>query len=121
MTIQKEVGDRGEQLAQAYLRSLGYVVLDTNWRYKRAEIDLIAMDGETLVFIEVKTRSYDYYGSPDAFVDTHKEELMTGAAHVYMERIDHNWEVRFDVISVLLEKGKPPQMEHIKSAFFHGL
>ena len=121
MTLQKEIGDKGEKLAQEYLRKKGFLILETNWRYKRAEIDIIAKDADTLVFVEVKTRSYDYFGSPDSFVGAQKEEFMTGAAHIYMEQIDHDWEVRFDVISVLMAAQRPPELTHIRGAFFHGL
>lgn len=121
MAIQQEIGARGEEMAVNYLLGIGYKILEKNWRYKRAEIDVIAMHDETLVFVEVKTRSYDYFGPPDAFVDNKKEELMTGASHVYMEMINHEWEVRFDVISILLNRDGTGHLKHIKSAFFHGL
>jgi len=65
-----EFGKRGEKLAEDHLISKGYKILKKNWRFKRAEIDIIAKDKEgILVFVEVKTRSYTYYGEPEVFVD----------------------------------------------------
>ncbi len=121
MTIQREVGAKGERLAVQYLREHDYQILETNWRYRKAEVDIIAKHDEILVFIEVKTRSYEFYGSPDSFIDQKKEALITDAGHAYMELIGHEWEVRFDVISVLWEKGKEPLLKHIEDAFFRGL
>ncbi len=121
MSVQKKIGDRGEKLAIDFLKKNGYQILETNWRYKRAEIDIIAMDGKVLVLVEVKTRSYDYFGPPDAHVDRKKEKMMTSAAHVYMEEIQHDWEVRFDIISILINQDTAPQIKHIEDAFFHGL
>jgi len=112
-----ETGKHGEQLAEEYLVSLGYKILDRNWRYSRSEIDLIAMDGNILVFIEVKTRSYDFFGTPETFVSDQKELLMHEAASVYMEKINHDWEIRFDIIAILLNKNGTHSLEHFEDAF----
>ncbi len=121
MTIQQEIGKRGEALAVNFLREQGYDILEQNWRHRKAEIDIIAMDDDILVFVEVKTRSYTYFGPPESFVDKRKIKLMTNASHVYMDKIDHQWEVRFDVISILLKEGDSFDLRHIKEAFFLGL
>lgn len=114
----KSIGDKGEAIAVDFLDRKGYQILETNWRFSRAEIDIIAFDGEILVFVEVKTRSYDYYGKPEEFVTLKKEKLMADAATVYMDKINHDWEIRFDIISILLPKNKTPIIEHFKDAFF---
>ena len=82
-------GKKGEDIAVDYLVEKGYVVLERNWRFKKAEIDIIAKDDDgTLVFVEVKTRTYTYFGEPEAFVDDKKKSLMLYAASEYMRKID---------------------------------
>ena len=121
MTRQQELGRRGEEIAKEHLIQLGYEILDCNWRYQRAEIDIIAMDGPVLVCIEVKSRSYDYFGPPDTGVTQKKEQLLVEALQQYMIKIDHEWEVRFDIISVRWESEGGYHLQHIKAAFFPGL
>ncbi|HEX5626228.1 MAG TPA: YraN family protein [Saprospiraceae bacterium] len=113
-----EKGRYGEQLAAEYLQNAGLHILERNWRHSKCEIDLIAREGEALVFIEVKTRSSDYFGPPEAFVSEKKERMMQEAASVYMEAIGHDWEVRFDIVSVLLHADGGHQLEHFRDAFF---
>jgi putative endonuclease len=116
-----ETGQKGEEIALSFLKNKNWEILETNWRYSRAEIDIIAKDLDTLVFVEVKTRSSDFFGTPDAFVDKKKELFMADAASVYMEKIGHDWEIRFDVISVLMNEKDRFQIQHFKDAFFPGL
>lgn len=116
----QEIGARGEAIAYDYLIKQGYTVVARNWRYSRAEIDLIAKDGAVLVFVEVKTRSYTYYGEPSDSVTEHKEAMVMDAAQRYMESIDYDWEIRFDIISIILRKsGDCEKIEHFKDAFFN--
>jgi len=115
----KEIGNLGEQLAESYLVTSGYDILEKNWRYSRAEIDLITKVGEILVFVEVKTRSYDYFGKPEDAVTPAQEHLIMDAAQRYMEKIGHDWEIRFDIISIILDKkGQKHDLQHFKDAFF---
>lgn len=118
MAAHNELGKKGEQLAQQFVAEKGYQILETNWRFSRAEVDIIAKDGEILVFIEVKTRSYESFGTPETFVDERKEALLFDAANVYMEKIGHDWEIRFDIIAVTLYEGRPPKIRHFEDAFF---
>jgi putative endonuclease len=113
-------GRQGEEIAASYLRELGFELLETNWRHGRAEVDLIARDGQALVFVEVKTRSYDYFGKPETFVTKKKERLLARAAAAYMELAGHEWEIRFDVVSVLMKNEQDWKVEHLKDAFFPG-
>lgn len=113
----RETGSYGEQLAENHLLALGYKILEKNWRYSRSEIDLIAMDGKTLVFVEVKTRSYDFFGSPETFVSDQKELLFHEAASVYMDKIQHDWEFRFDVIGIIVKPDGNFKLEHFQDAF----
>ncbi len=105
-------------MACQYLADLGYQIIERNWRYSKAEIDIIAKDQEVLVFIEVKTRSSDYFGKPEDFVSEHKELLYSDAASRYMESIGYEWEIRFDIISVLLNTRGIYTIEHFKDAWF---
>ena len=116
-----EIGKNGEQLAKKYLEEQGYIILEMNWRFKRSEIDIIAKDNETLVFIEVKTRSSALFSQPEDFVSQKKEELMAVGASAFMEQTNHEWEIRFDIITVLLKPNKAPQIQHLIDAFFPGV
>ena len=113
-------GQTGEQLAVEHLQRLGYTILETNWRFRRSEVDIIAMDGPILVFVEVKTRSSDYFGPPESFVSSRKKTMLQDAASAYTHQIQHTWEIRFDIIGVLLQSGQEPQLRHFSDAFFPG-
>lgn len=115
-----ELGKRGEKLAVDFLVNHKYKILETNWRYRKSEIDIIAKKNDVLVFIEVKSRSDDNYGRPESFVSDRKKVLMIDAANIYMEKINHDWEIRFDVISILFHNHMYQTIEHFKDAFFTG-
>lgn len=121
MARHNDIGKAGEQIAYNYLKEKGYQVLEQNWRYRRAEVDLIARHGEVLVFVEVKTRSSQAFGEPEEFVSTQKENLLSSAASAYMEAINHDWEIRFDIIAVLFQSEQSYSIKHIEDAFFPGL
>lgn len=119
MPTNNEIGKEGEKYAAQYLVEQGYNIAAVNWRFSKAEIDIIAWSPEKiLVFIEVKTRSYDFYGKPEESISTHKENLLLDAAQQYMMDIGYEWEMRFDVISILKKKGKEPILNHYKDVFF---
>jgi len=121
MAQHNELGKKGEELALAFLKEQGFSILETNWRYKKAEVDIIGMDGDILVFVEVKTRSTQLFGEPEEFIDSKKQALIAMAGAEYMAKINHDWEIRFDVISIILKPGYPMKLKHIKDAFFPGL
>ncbi len=121
MAKHNETGKRGEEIAEMLLRERGFTILATNWRHKHLEMDIIAKDGDVLVFVEVKTRSYDYFGKPEEFIDKKKEQHLARAAAEYMQQTGHDWAVRFDVVSVLLKNENEWQVEHIPDAFFPGI
>ena len=116
-----ETGRHGEELAVEFLKNSGFEILETNWRCHRLEVDIIAKDGDTLVFVEVKTRSYDYFGRPEVFVDKKKERHLAMAAAEYMELTGHQWAIRFDVVSVLLKNGGEWEVKHLPDAFWPGV
>lgn len=111
-------GRRGEDLAHRLLRSSGYTVVARNWRTRSgsAEVDLIAWDGDTLVFIEVKSRGSDEHGAPDRAIDREKIFHLARAARDYARRAEVDWNrVRFDVVNVI--DGEPPSVTHVRDAF----
>lgn len=118
MAAHNELGNKGEEIAKIFLKEKNYQILDTNWRFSKAEIDIIAKYEDILIFVEVKTRSYETFGEPESFVDEKKEHLMLDAAQVYMQRMNHDWEIRFDIIGITLRQGYPPKIRHYEDAFF---
>lgn len=118
MAKHNELGQQGEALAADYLRNKGYTILAQNWRIGRAELDIIAKIGETMVFVEVKTRSDNYFGAPENAVNQKKMDLMTDAASAYMYEVEHDWEFRFDIISVLV-RGEKHYITHFEDAFWN--
>lgn len=117
MTRQKEIGNKGEELAQAHLRSLGYRILRTNWRFHHYEIDIIAQDGDELVIVEVKARSGYTYEHPSEAVSDKKIRFLINAAEAYILEHDSNLDTRFDVISIIFF-GQKFELEHFKDAFY---
>lgn len=116
-----DVGKTGEDIAAKFLLDRNYIVLERNWRHGRAELDLIAMEGLTMVFLEVKTRSDDIFERPENAVRNKKRGLMIKAAMGYMYKTNHEHAIRFDVLSVVLRGDKPVQIDHFRDAFFPGL
>ncbi|HNU84690.1 MAG: YraN family protein [Pseudomonadota bacterium] len=103
----KNKGARGEERAAEFLRDRGYRILERNYRCPLGEIDLIARDGGTVVFVEVKTRSTERFGSPQASIGARKQRRMTAVALYYLK--GKNWltaPARFDVAAVSLVEGK---------------
>jgi len=118
MARHNELGKQGEEAAVKFLKELQHEILVCNYRFGKAEVDIISKDGKFVVFTEVKTRSSNSFGQPEEFVDKKKRQLMKRAAeeYMYVNKIDS--EIRFDVVSVSSEKGKL-RVYHIKDAFFH--
>ncbi|HQW96168.1 MAG TPA: YraN family protein [Saprospiraceae bacterium] len=118
MTVHLDIGKKGEDIAIDYLIESGLTILERNWRWKKAEIDILGMDGDTLVVYEVKTRSYDYFGAPDSFVDDKKLNLLLDAGNQYAIETNHNWAIRIDLIGILLNADGGFTLNHIKDAYF---
>lgn len=118
----REIGNEGEELAAAYLESKGYKILDRNYHFEHAEVDIVAYDNETcIVFAEVKKRSSNKYGEPEEYVDQEKMENVYKAAEawVYERRMD-GAPVRFDVISIVQQGNEAPDIKHFENAFTKG-
>ncbi len=117
MSSHNATGKKGEALAKEYLEDLGYKILELNFKYEKAEIDIIALHKDVIVFIEVKTRRSENYGFPEEAVNRNKQNNLHRAAEGYLEENEINGEIRFDIISILLNA---PSLDiyHIKDAFF---
>ena len=112
------LGRRGEEAAERFLVSAGYRILARRYRTRAAEIDLIAEDGDTLVFVEVKARSSTSSGRPSEAVDGRKRARIAGAASLYLaSRGAYERACRFDVVEVLERGGAPPRIRLIRDAF----
>ena len=116
MASHNELGKIGEKIAAEFLQKKNYKLLHHNWRHKKHEIDLIALDKELLVFVEVKTRSSYRYGFPDESVDAKKEKILIEAAEIFLENSELHLETRFDIISVIKNQ-KTEKVYHIIDAF----
>ena len=121
----KSIGDRGEAIAAAYLEAQGLTVLERQYRFERAEVDLVCFEpaaqyeqGGELVFVEVKTRTGLGYGRPEEAVTEAKQRNIVRAAQAYLhERRLEGSLCRFDVVSVLLQGEAEPDVEHFPDAF----
>ena len=112
------LGQTGEELAAVFLQRQGYKILVRNYRQKCGEIDIIAKDGSTLVFVEVKTRKNAAFGTPFEAVTEKKQRQIGRVAQEYLGRNDlFNTPARFDVVSILMQGDKPPVIEHLSNAF----
>ena len=112
------VGNHGEELAAAFLERGGLRIVERNFRCKGGEIDIVAKDGKTLVFIEVKSRKTLTYGVPQLAVTPFKQRQISKAALTWLAKNHrHDSPARFDVIAILLNGDYQHQIEHIKNAF----
>lgn len=118
MAQHNELGKRGEKLAAQYLQEKGYELLDVNWCYGKAEVDLIAYIDRMIIFVEVKTRTSIQFGFPEDFVTEPKQKLLQIAAEAYISLMDHEGEIRFDIISVLFDQQNQFTINHITDAFW---
>jgi len=111
-------GSRGEEVALGHLLHIGYKLEHRNWRYKHLEIDLIMLDENTLVFVEVKTRSGANFGLPYEAVTWQKQRKLSQAATIFIRQNKYEGEIRFDVVSILANKENQYNIRHIKDAFW---
>ncbi|KQB43268.1 UPF0102 protein [Flavobacterium daejeonense] len=118
MAEHNELGKLGEELAVAFLQNNGYSILETNWTFQKAEIDIIAQINDTLAIIEVKTRSSIEFGLPQDFVNQKKIKLLTKAVDNYVVEKDLDCNVRFDIIAIQ-KTNKSFVIEHLTDAFYH--
>jgi putative endonuclease len=118
MAEHNELGKLGEELSVAFLQKNGYKILETNWVFQKAEIDIIAQKENILVVVEVKTRSSADFGSPQDFVKPSKIQLLVKAINEYVLVNDLDLDIRFDIIA-LTKEGKGFNIEHLEDAFYY--
>ena len=119
MADHNELGKLGEELATQFLQNEGYEILDRNFVFQKAEIDIIAQkDKKEIVIVEVKTRNSAFFGDPQSFVTPGKIKLLVKAANEYIISNTIDAEARFDIIAVLKNQ-KLQRIEHFKNAFYH--
>ena len=118
MAEHNELGKLGEDLAVDYLKKNGYTILNTNWTFQKAEIDIIARIENIVAIIEVKTRSSLEFGLPQDFVKPKKIQLLVKAVNAYVIEKNLDLDVRFDIIAIHKEN-KTFAIEHLIDAFYH--
>lgn len=117
MATHNEFGKEAEAQSVAYLQENQYEILETNFTYQHAEIDIIARKNNVLVVVEVKARTSTHYGEPQSFVDTKKIKLLVKAIDYYIQKKKLNLEVRFDIISIVKNQYQN-ELTHLEDAFY---
>ncbi|MFY7671212.1 YraN family protein [Tenacibaculum sp. MEBiC06402] len=117
MAQHNDLGNRGEELAVNYLLENDYEILCRNYRYLKAEVDIIAKKEDIIIAIEVKTRTSNYFGNPQDFINQKKIQLLTSAMDYYIQKNDLENEVRFDIVAIVGKKTF--EIQHIEDAFLH--
>lgn len=118
MAQHNELGKKGEQLAVDYLVKNNYDIIERNYRFDKAEVDIIALKNQILAIIEVKTRSSSDFGNPQDFVKPKQIQRLVKAVDEYVIENDLDVEIRFDIIAIV-KKGTTYDIEHLENAFYH--
>lgn len=118
MAQHNELGLEGEKIAVDYLLKNKYLILEKNYRFQKAEVDIIAQKNDVLIVIEVKTRTSNYFGNPQEFVNPKKIKLLVSAINNYIDFNELDCEVRFDIIAIIKNKSVL-KIEHLKDAFLY--
>ncbi len=118
MSSHNDLGKEGEERTAVWLAEKGFEILERNYRYGKAEVDLIAKYDRFIVFVEVKTRTNYTYGYPEEAVSTAKQKLMMSAASNYLYENNLTCECRFDVVSVFKSRDNKWEFTHFEDAFF---
>jgi len=112
------LGETGESIATTFLKGAGFRILERNFRCVCGELDIVARDGRSLVFVEVKCRNNKAYGPPQLAVTAFKQRQISKAALVWLsKRRLFDADARFDVIAIVLHEHDLPEIEHIRNAF----
>ncbi|MEO8516864.1 MAG: YraN family protein [Flavobacterium sp.] len=118
MADHNDLGKLGEEMAVSFLQEAGYAILETNFVFQKAEIDIIAKKDNVLAVVEVKTRSSVEFGSPQDFVNPKKIKLLVKAIDEYVIKNDFDFDIRFDIIAVH-KNANDFIIEHLEDAFYH--
>jgi len=114
MAAHNELGKWGEEHAVRYLLQKGYLIAERDWKSGHKDIDIVALDEDTLVFVEVKTRRNRLFGEPEDAIDYYKRRHLQEAINHYIKVHRTDQEVRFDIITVVGTIGSEPEISHIK-------
>lgn len=118
MAQHNTLGNKGEQLAVDFLLNKGYAILERNYRFDKAEVDIIARKGSVLAIVEVKTRSTADFGNPEEFVKPKQIQRLVKAVDAYVTENALDVEVRFDIVAIV-KNGKDFSIEHLEDAFYY--
>ncbi|WP_452226564.1 YraN family protein [Lacinutrix cladophorae] len=118
MAQHNELGEKGEQLAVDFLLQNGYQIMERNYRFQKAEVDIIAKQKEILAIVEVKTRSTKDFGNPQDFLKPKQIQRIVKAVDQYVTTNKLDVEVRFDIIAIV-KTGNTFEIEHLENAFYH--
>ena len=118
MAQHNQLGKKGEKLAVDFLLDKGYDIVERNYRYDKAEVDIIAQKGQTLAIVEVKTRSTSDFGDPQDFLKPKQIQRIVKAVDEYVLVNNLDVEIRFDIIAIVKEN-KGFSIEHLENAFYH--
>lgn len=118
MAQHNDLGNKGEQLAVDFLLKNGYQILERNYRFQKAEVDIIAQIKDTLAIVEVKTRSTTDFGNPQDFVKPKQIQRLVKAVDEFINVNRLDVEVRFDIIAILKENNQFT-IKHLENAFYH--
>ncbi|MEX6691209.1 YraN family protein [Danxiaibacter flavus] len=114
----KLTGNKGEQMAAAYLHENGYEILELNWRYGHWEVDIIAAKGRMLYFFEIKTRTSDRFGYPEESISKKKMQNLRNAAEQYQE-LYPDWKyLQFNVLAITMQSGKAVEYFMLEDVYF---
>lgn len=119
MAQHNDLGKEGEKLALEFLEKNGYDILEKNWTFQKAEIDIIARKDDVLAIVEVKTRSTIDFGLPQDFVKPKKIQLLVKAVNEYVIKNDLDLKIRFDIIAIHKDLSQKFVLEHLEDAFYH--
>lgn len=117
MATHNDFGKQAENWAVAFLEEKGYKILLRNYRYQKAEIDIIAEFENQIIIVEVKARETDAFAEPQDAVNRKKIQMLTLGANHFLEENDIDLEVRFDIISIVSDRNSAPKIQHIEDAF----
>ena len=118
MSKHSKIGVKGEQIAADFLLNKGYIIIHRNWRSGKKEIDIIAFKDEVLAIVEIKTRSGSDFGFPEDAVNKKKQQFLKAAAAAFTEANPQYLNIRYDIISVLLDKERIKEIVHFEEAFY---
>jgi putative endonuclease len=113
----QKFGKEAEELARKHLVNKGFSILQSNWRFKKYEVDIIAESNEFIVFVEVKARSTEAFGEPEMFVTLKKQKFLIAAANNYLQENNIEKEARFDIIGILPINNNY-SVKHLEGAFY---